>query len=70
MEPSIIFYWKNKAWKLSGKTFYTEEEINTWYKHNRSRVDGMSVVVPLKEKETTLARINDPSPIPESAYGR
>jgi hypothetical protein len=57
MEPSIIFFWKNNKWNLSGKTFYTEEEINHWYKHNRNRIDGLSVVKKLSEKEATLKRL-------------
>jgi hypothetical protein len=51
MEPSIIFYWKNKAWKLSPKTFYTEEEINHWYKHNRNRIDGLRMLYILYPKK-------------------
>jgi hypothetical protein len=55
IEPSIIKYWKNGEWKTVKRIFKTEEEITEWYKHNRCRIDGLTVVLPLKdEKQTTL----------------
>jgi hypothetical protein len=55
IEPSIIKYWKNGEWKTVKRTFKTEEEITEWYKRNRWRIDGLTVVIPLKDdKQTTL----------------
>lgn len=60
MEPSVIFYWKQKPqprFAITTKIFYQESEVNQWYKMNRHRVDGLSVVVPLKERDATIARL-------------
>ena len=55
MEPSIIQYWKNAQWVKVKRIFYTEDEITEWYKRNRSRIDGLTVVKPLVSKgQTTL----------------
>jgi hypothetical protein len=49
MEPSIIVYWKDGKFRKTRRVFTSEEEISEWYKHNRSRVDGLSIVVPLRD---------------------
>ena len=56
MEPSIIKYWKNNGWRTAKKNgkiriFQTEGEIADWYRRNRNRIDGLSIVLPLKDKE-------------------
>jgi hypothetical protein len=53
IEPSIIKYWKNGEWKTVKRTFKTEEEVTEWYRRNRWRIDGLTVVVPLKAKPLT-----------------
>ena len=56
IEPSIIKYWKKGEWKTVKRVFTTEEQVNEWYRRNRWRADGLSVVLPLKDdKQTTLA---------------
>ena len=55
MEPSIIVYWKGGRWVRAGRVFYTEEEIREWYKRMRPRIDGLTIVKPLKaDGQTTL----------------
>jgi hypothetical protein len=49
IEPSIVKYWKNNEWKTVKRVFKTEEEITKWYKHNRWRIEGLAVVIPLKD---------------------
>ena len=51
MEPSVIHYWKNARWVKVKRIFYSEDEITEWYKRNRSRIDGLTVVKPLVAKE-------------------
>jgi hypothetical protein len=41
------------------KIFYSEDEINKWYKAMRSRVDGLSIVLSVKEaQEKPLEEVN------------
>jgi len=52
MKPSHILYWKNGKFntaKRHGKprVFTTDEEVAEWYKKNRNRVDGISIVKPI-----------------------
>ena len=59
IEPSHILYWKNdefKTAKRKGKPriFRTEEEVAEWYRRNRSRVDGLSVVKPIVDGKQQL----------------
>lgn len=55
MEPSVIIYWKNGRWVRARRIFYSEEEISRWYKCMRPRIDGLTIVKPLKaEGQTTL----------------
>jgi len=49
IEPSKIMYWKDGKWKTARRVFTTEEEVEEWYMRNRWRVDGLSVVVPIKD---------------------
>jgi len=61
-EPMVIEYWKNGKWVRARKVFYTEEEINRWYRRNRYRIDGLTVVKPLHPKgqltlETSAQRV-------------
>jgi len=50
LEPSIIKYWKDGKWRTAKGVFTDEEQVIEWYKRNRWRIDGMTVVVPLSEK--------------------
>jgi len=64
IEPSHILYWKNNSWKTAKRngrprTFTTDEEVAEWYKHNRSRVDGLSVVKPIVDKKQKQLEFSD-----------
>jgi len=52
IKPSHIYYWKDDKWKIAKrngkpKIFVTNEEVAEWYKMNRWRVDGLSIVKPI-----------------------
>ena len=49
MEPSVIDYWKNDKWVRARRVFYTDDDVREWYKHMRSRIDGLTIVTPLSE---------------------
>ena len=48
MEPSFIYYWKGNKFHRDKRVFTSEEQVTGWYKHNRWRVDGISIVIPIK----------------------
>jgi len=54
IEPSRIKYWKNNEWRTTRKIFRSTEEINEWYRRNRWRIDGLSIVVPLKDEKQSV----------------
>jgi len=59
MEPSKIRYWKNGEWRTTRKIFTSEEEVNEWYRRNRSRIDGLSVVIPIKQLKQAECNLSD-----------
>jgi len=50
MEPSFIYYWKHGKFQKAHGVFTSEEQVAEWYTRNRWRVEGLSVVVPVKAK--------------------
>jgi hypothetical protein len=48
IEPSRIKYWRGGKWQTTREVFTSTEEVEEWYKRNRWRIEGLSVVVPLK----------------------
>ena len=56
IEPSRIRYWKNGKFQIAKGIFTTDEQIAEWYKRNRWRIDGLSVVVPIKDKNQATLR--------------
>jgi len=52
--PSIIVWFdKDNREHKSKKVFTSEEEVSEWYKHMRSRIYGLSIVVPLNDDKQT-----------------
>jgi len=62
MEPMVIDYWKGGRWVRARRVFYTEEEVREWYRAMRPRIDGLTVVRPLKaDGQTTLDAGKEPT---------
>jgi hypothetical protein len=51
MEPSVIKFWKGDRWHTTRTVFTTEEQVAEWYRRNRWRIDGLSIVVPVDQKD-------------------
>lgn len=58
MKPCVIIWHKKGKWHKANKIFYTDEEINSYYKRNRNRV-GVLMIVKTVADFRKLVR-NDP----------
>lgn len=54
----VVWFDKNNREHTSRKVFTSSEEVAEWYKHMRSRIYGLSIVVPLNQKSLTVVQID------------